>query len=90
MEWAAYEEVPAGGEKAGVEGPASPAAVEEEEEEEDYIGPRAFKIDGELGPDAGPPMDGFDYLRRVRFLLSLLLPPSCMCNMLHAQSNQQI
>lgn len=66
MEWAAYEEVPAGGEKAGVE-PASPAAVEEEEEEEDYIGPRAFKIDGELGPDAGPPMDGFDYLRRVRW-----------------------
>lgn len=87
MEWAAYEEVPAGGEKAGVE-PASPAAVEEEEEEEDYIGPRAFKIDGELGPDAGPPMDGFDYLRRVRFLLSL--PPSSFLHVLHAQSNEQI
>jgi len=88
MEWAAYEEVPAGGEEAGVEGPAPPAAVEEEEEEEDYIGPRAFKIDGELGPDAGPPMDGFDYLRRVRCLSQSLPPPALP--MLHAQSNPQI
>jgi len=40
---------------------------EEEEEEDEYIGPRAFKIDGELGPEAGPPLDGFDYLRRVRW-----------------------
>lgn len=39
----------------------------EEEEDDDYIGPRAFRIDGEAGPEAGPPLDGFDYLRRVRW-----------------------
>jgi survival of motor neuron protein-interacting protein 1 len=55
---------------------------EEEEEEEGYywdeeeaaaaeeagaMGPRAFAVDYEIGPEAGPPMDGLDYLRRVRW-----------------------
>eukprot|EP00727_Mastigamoeba_balamuthi_P011963 m51a1_g739 hypothetical protein (222) ;mRNA; r:494398-495063 len=34
---------------------------------DDDLMPRAFTIEGELAPDAGPPQDGFDYLRQVRW-----------------------
>jgi len=50
---------------------------EEEEYEEDYkeqkshhdneLLPVAFKVDGEFPPEAGTPMSGLDYLRRVRW-----------------------
>ncbi len=34
---------------------------------EDALLPRAFAVEGELGPDSGPPTTGLDYLRQVRW-----------------------
>ncbi len=38
---------------------------------DDELLPRAFAVDGELPPEAGPPTSGEDYLRRVRYTLHL-------------------
>ncbi len=43
-------------------------------DDEDSLIPRAFDVQGELGPEAGPPTNGFDYLRRVRSVKFTLCP----------------
>jgi len=37
--------------------------------DEEELLPRAFAVAGELGPEAGPPTNGLDYLRRVRYAI---------------------
>jgi hypothetical protein len=41
---------------------------ESSDSDDDELMPKAFAVDGEMSPDEGPPTNGEDYLRRVRFV----------------------
>lgn len=50
------------------------ASYADSDEEEENLQPRAFDIgDDEEPPEAGPPADGFDYLKRVRSVSSFFV-----------------
>jgi survival of motor neuron protein-interacting protein 1 len=51
------------------------AEYDEDDSDDDYDGilKPAFAVDGEPDFESGEPLDGFEYLRRVRYALLLVL-----------------
>jgi survival of motor neuron protein-interacting protein 1 len=61
---------------SGSVSPVSEECIEDDDSEDDYasIQRPAFQVDGEPNFDSGPPEDGWEYLRRVRYCCNSYLP----------------